>query len=268
MTRASRGSSCPGLMFSGDGEVWSGGGPAYRCKLSKEVDIGRHISLVHFFTSCELYCNTNSPSQSIYKNNNFNHYSSHTQMKNCRNVRFVCSLKKCVAQKMKGNHLLSMFSAALPHRFRRPLFPSLQIRLCSLSHFCPPENVLFLVAFALAPVKLGWVSSFFLLSPLLSSTHPLRPSKFLAALLLIRFFFFFFISLSGLEMFKSASLWEIFFFRSYVKVLSVASWNYLGAKLIALDPTSHCNRLSANLGFSRRSQVSPRQWLHQAVCSS
>lgn len=82
------------------------------------------------------------------------------------------------------------------------------------------------------------------------------------------FFFFFFISLSGLEMFKSASLWEIFFFRSYVKVLSVASWNYLGAKLIALDPTSHCNRLSANLGFSRRSQVSPRQWLHQAVCSS
>lgn len=95
--------------------------------------------------------------------------------------------------------------------------------------------------------------------------HPLRPCKFLASLLLIRLFFA--ISLSGLEMFKSASLWEIFF-GSYVKVLSVASWNYLGAKLIALDPTSHCNRLSANLGFSHCSQVSPRQWLHQAVCSS
>lgn len=75
--------------------------------------------------------------------------------------------------------------------------------------------------------------------------------------------FSFVISLSGLEMFKSASLWEIFF-GPYVKVLSVASWNYLGAKLIALDPTSHCNRLSANLGFSRCSQVWPRRWLHLA----
>lgn len=42
-------------------------------------------------------------------------------------------------------------------------------------------------------------------------------------------------------------------------LLSAHSWNYLGAKLIALDPTSHCNRLSANLGFSRCSQVSLRQ---------
>lgn len=180
-------------------------------------------------------------------------------MKNCRNVRFVCSF----VQKMEGNHLLSMFSAALPHCFQRRS-PSLQIRLCSLSHFCPPENVLFPVVFALAPVRLGRVSSFFLLSLLLSST----PSQALQILGFSSFNqTFFVISLSGLEMFKSASLWEIFF-GSYVKVLSVASWNYLGAKLIALDPTSHCNRLSANLGFSHCSQVSPRQWLHQAVCSS
>lgn len=81
--------------------------------------------------------------------------------------------------------------------------------------------------------------------------------------------FFVRLSLSGLGIFKSASLWEIFFFfGSYVKVLSVASWNYLGAKLIALDPTSHCNRLSANLGFSRCGQVSPWRWLHRAVCSA
>lgn len=41
--------------------------------------------------------------------------------------------------------------------------------------------------------------------------------------------------------------------------LSASSWNYLGAKLIALDPTSRCNRLSANLGFSQCSQVSSRR---------
>lgn len=70
-------------------------------------------------------------------------------------------------------------------------------------------------------------------------------------------------------MFKSASLLEIFLRGgSCVKVLSVVSGNYLGAKLIALDPTSHRNRLSANLGLWRCSQVSPRQRLHQAVCSS
>lgn len=112
------------------------------------------------------------------------------------------------------------------------------------------------------------VSSFLLSSLLLSSTHPLKPHKFLAALLLISFFFVS-ISLSGLGMFKSASLWEIFLRGgSCVKVLSVVSGNYLGAKLIALDPTSHRNRLSANLGLWRCSQVSPRQRLHQAVCSS
>lgn len=45
----------------------------------------------------------------------------------------------------------------------------------------------------------------------------------------------------------------------FVRVLSASSWNYLGAKLIALDPTSRCNRLSANLGFSQCSQVAPGQ---------
>lgn len=151
--------------------------------------------------------------------------------------------------------------AALPHWFRRRS-PSLQIRLCSLSHFCPPENVLFPVVFALAPVTFGRVSSFFLLSLLLFSTHPLRPCTFLAALLLIRCFL---LSSHCLD-WKCLSLLHSgrFFFGPYVKVLSVASWNYLGAKLIALDPTSHCNRLSANLGFSRCSQVWPRRWLHLA----
>ena len=43
------------------------------------------------------------------------------------------------------------------------------------------------------------------------------------------------------------------------RFFSAPSWNYLGAKLIALDPTSRCNRLSANLGFSQYSQVSSGQ---------
>lgn len=144
---------------------------------------------------------------------------------------------------------------------------SLQIHLSSLSHFCPPENVLFPLVFALAHVRLRQVSSFLLLSLLLSSTHPFRPRKFLAAPLLIRFF------LSGSHCLDWESLSQLrsgrfFFLGSYVKVLSVASWNYLGAKLIALDPTSHCNRLSANLGFSRCGQVSPWRWLRRAVCSA
>lgn len=54
----------------------------------------------------------------------------------------------------------------------------------------------------------------------------------------------------------------------FVKVLSASSWNYLGAKLIALDPTSHCNRLSANLGFSQCSQVSPRQCGHTELSAA
>lgn len=54
----------------------------------------------------------------------------------------------------------------------------------------------------------------------------------------------------------------------FVKVLSASSWNYLGAKLIALDPTSHCNRLSANLGFSQCSQVSPRQCGHTELSTA
>lgn len=150
-----------------------------------------------------------------------------------------------------------MFSAALPHCFQRRS-PSLQIRLCSLSHFCPPENVLFPLVFALAPVRLGRVSSFFLLSPLLSST----PSQALPIFGCSSFNqFFFFLSSHCLDWKclspRHSGRFFLFFFGSYIKVLSVASWNYLGAKLIALDPTSLCNRLSANLGFSRCSQVGP-----------
>lgn len=155
----------------------------------------------------------------------------------------------------KGSHLLSMFSAALPHCFwRRSLSP--QIRWCSLSRFSPPENVLFPVVFALAPVTLGPVSSFFLLSLLLSSTHPLRPCTFLSALLFIRFFFFCHLIVRVGNVLSPLHSGR-FFFGSYVKVLSVASWNYLGAKLIALDPTSHCNRLSANLGSRAAAKSGP-----------
>lgn len=41
-----------------------------------------------------------------------------------------------------------------------------------------------------------------------------------------------------------------------LRSFQAASWNYLGAKLIAPDPASRCNRLTANLGFSQCSQGS------------
>lgn len=58
------------------------------------------------------------------------------------------------------------------------------------------------------------------------------------------------------QSFTGGSTFIFFFARCVCVFLSAHSWNYLGAKLIALDPTSHCNRLTANLGFSRCSQVS------------
>lgn len=110
-------------------------------------------------------------------------------------------------------------------------------------------------------VCVGWCqalpSSFiFLLSP----KYSFKPSRFSSA----GFFFYqvaHFEENSGSRNVKSACVWLVEDTQSFardlcfVKVLSVSSWNYLGAKLIAPDPTSRCNRLSANLGFSQCSQV-------------
>lgn len=191
--------------------------------------------------------------QIIYKNN----FIIHHQLIDCR---FVCSF----VQKMKGTHLLSVFSC----------FASLFLETFSLSPNAFVQFVPFMSTRECTVPGGVWFGSFQtrLSVFIFSFIHPFiihTPSQALQVLgcTSINLIFFLVISLSGLEMFKSTSLWEIFL-GSYNKVLSVASWNYLGAKLIALDPTSHCNRLSANLRFSRCSQVSPRQWLHQAVCSS
>lgn len=107
----------------------------------------------------------------------------------------------------------------------------------------------------------------FLLSFLLSSAHPFRPSKILVRALLHR------ILCKAAHLRRTGGMLSQPVFdsgrdttgvsrqicRFFVKVLSTSSWNYLGAKLIALDPTSRCNRLSANLGCSQCRQVSPGQ---------
>lgn len=188
-------------------------------------------------------------------------------MKNCRNVRFVSSFvkkKKKNEGESSAEYVLSCFASLFSEAFSLSsnslvqFVPFLSTRECTVPGgvcfgSCQTQLSVFICPF---------IPPFIVHTPS-QALQNLGCSSFNQ----IFFFFFFVISLSGLEMFKSASLGEIFF-GSYVKVLSVASWNYLGAKLIALDPTLHCNRLSANLGFSRCSQVSPRQWLHQAVCSS
>lgn len=125
--------------------------------------------------------------------------------------------------------------------------------------------------FVLADVSPCQASSSFFYPSFLSSTHSFKPSKFSSTV----FFFFYTGFYSGGSFAENSRqrvgmlshlvfdsedtaefLQEICVF---VKVLSASSWNYLGAKLIALDPTSRCNRLSVNLGFSQCSQVSSGQ---------
>lgn len=145
------------------------------------------------------------------------------------------------------------------------------------AHFCPQENVLFSECLfwpMSAPAKHLHLS---FSSSLLSSTHPFsdRPNSRLLCSPLFP---------STQDSLSAARLWRTDGIRNVKSAcvltqrtqqsfaggstfflcvfLSAPSWNYLGAKLIALDPTSHCNRLSANLGFSRCSQVSPRQRGH------
>lgn len=70
---------------------------------------------------------------------------------------------------------------------------------------------------------------------------------------------------------KSASIWLGGVFAGdlcFVKALSAFSWNDLGAKLIAPDPTLRCNQLSVNLGFSEQPSLVWATLLQRAVhCS-
>lgn len=139
------------------------------------------------------------------------------------------------------------------------------------AHFCPQENVLFSECLfwpvSLPAKHLHLFFPFIVHTPLLDrpNSHLLRSPLFpstqesLSVAGLWR--------TDGIRNVKSACVLtqrirqsftggSTIFLLGVCVFLSAHSWNYLGAKLIALDPTSHCNRLSANLGFSRCSQVS------------
>lgn len=139
------------------------------------------------------------------------------------------------------------------------------------SPFLPATECPVLWLFVLADVSLCQASSSFLSSFLLSSKHSFKPSRSL----ICRLFYPGFLSGGSFadtsRNVKSASIWLGGVFAGdlcFVKALSAFSWNDLGAKLIAPDPTSRCNQLSANLGFSEQPSLVWATLLQRAVhCS-